>query len=203
MEWPGDVPEHWETGQLRRRFAVVNGGTRASGNDAYRDGETVWLTPDDLGRNAGSWISDGRRRITEDGVHNSNAQMSPAGSIVLSTRAPIGHIAIVAVPAATNQGCRTLAPDSRKALNNRGAGVPGQRQGAWGCRVDGVSGLGPSLSGGAGRAGAGALCRRGPAARVAVPGIGPFASGTLACRAARPQRPRAGPVDVLHSRGPA
>ena len=113
VEWLGDVPEHWEVAQLRRRFAVVNGGTPASGNDEYWDGETVWLTPDDLGRATGSWISEGRRRITKDGVRNSSARVSPAGSVVLSTRAPIGHLAIAAVPAATNQGCRTLVPDLR------------------------------------------------------------------------------------------
>ena len=113
VEWLGDVPEHWEVAQLRRRFAVVNGGTPASGNDEYWDGETVWLTPDDLGRTTGSWISEGRRRITKDGVRNSSARVSPAGSVVLSTRAPIGHLAIAAVPATTNQGCRTLVPDLR------------------------------------------------------------------------------------------
>ena len=113
VEWLGDVPEHWEVAQLRRRFAVVNGGTPATGIDDYWDGETVWLTPDDLGGNAGCWISEGRRRITKDGVRNSSARVSPVGSVVLSTRAPIGHLAIAAVPAATNQGCRTLVPDLR------------------------------------------------------------------------------------------
>ena len=110
VEWLGDVPEHWEVGHLRRWLAIVNGGTPASGNDAYWDGETVWLTPDDLGRNSGSWIGDSRRRVTKDGIRNSSARVSPAGSVVLSTRAPIGHIAVTAVPAATNQGCRTLVP---------------------------------------------------------------------------------------------
>ena len=117
VEWLGEVPQHWEIGQLRRRFAIVNGGTPASGNDRYWDGDTVWLTPDDLGKNSGSWISDGRRRITEDGVRSSSARVSPAGSIVLSTRAPIGHIAIAAVPAATNQGCRTLVPEPKTDSN--------------------------------------------------------------------------------------
>ena len=113
VEWLGDVPEHWEIGQLRRRFAVVNGGTPASANDAYWDGETVWLTPDDLGRNTRSWITEGRRRLTADGVRNSSARVCPKGSVVLSTRAPIGHLAILAASAATNQGCRTLVPDRR------------------------------------------------------------------------------------------
>ena len=111
VEWLGQVPEHWEVAQVRRWFNIVNGGTPASGDESYWDGETVWLTPDDLGRNSAAWISQSRRRITDDGVRNSSARVSPEGSIILSTRAPIGHIAITAVPAATNQGCRTLVPN--------------------------------------------------------------------------------------------
>ena len=111
VEWLGDVPEHWEVAQVRRWFDIVNGGTPASGDESYWDGETVWLTPDDLGRNSAAWISESRRRITDDGVRNSSARVSPEGSIILSTRAPIGHLAITAVPAATNQGCRTMVPN--------------------------------------------------------------------------------------------
>lgn len=110
VAWLGDVPEHWATGHLRRWFAIVNGGTPSSSEEAYWDGETAWLTPDDLGQNEGVWIAEGRRTITEDGVLNSSARVSPSGSIVLSTRAPIGHLAVTSVPAATNQGCRTLVP---------------------------------------------------------------------------------------------
>ena len=111
-DWVGAIPEHWEVCQVRRRFNVVNGGTPKSTEDTFWDGRTVWLTPDDLGQCSGAWISHGRRNITEDGVRNSSALVSPAGSIILSTRAPIGHLAISAVPAATNQGCRTLVPST-------------------------------------------------------------------------------------------
>ena len=112
VEWLGDVPEHWQSGALRRWFTIVNGGTPASAEETYWDGDIIWLTPDDLGQNEGAWISAGRRTITEEGVRNSSARVTPAGSIVLSTRAPIGHLAITGVPAATNQGCRTLVPSS-------------------------------------------------------------------------------------------
>ena len=128
VEWLGEVPEHWETCPTRRRFDIVNGGTPKSGIAEYWDGSTVWITPDDLGRNGRAWISEGRRNITENGVANSGAHISPAGSIVLSTRAPIGHLAILAAPAATNQGCRTLVPspamDSRFAYYSFSASRP-------------------------------------------------------------------------------
>ena len=93
VEWLGHIPEHWDIDPLRRRAAIVNGGTPASGDNTFWDGETVWLTPDDLGRNEGLLIRESRRRITEEGVRNSSAQVSPPSSIVLSTRAPIGHLA--------------------------------------------------------------------------------------------------------------
>ena len=112
VEWLGEVPQHWRSGPLQRWFSIANGGTPASSEEAYWDGATVWLTPDDLGQNEGAWIGTGRRTITEEGVRNSSARVTPAGSIVLSTRAPIGHLAITGVPAATNQGCRTLVPSS-------------------------------------------------------------------------------------------
>ncbi len=88
MEWLGEVPDHWEVAQIQRWFTIVNGGTPASGEEDYWDGETVWLTPDDLGRNPTAWISNGRRSITDDGVRNSSARVCPEGSIVMSTRAP-------------------------------------------------------------------------------------------------------------------
>ena len=112
VEWLGEVPEHWQSSPLQRWFSIVNGGTPASAEETYWDGDTVWLTPDDLGHNEGTWIGAGRRTITEEGVRNSSARVTPAGSVVLSTRAPIGHLAITGVPAATNQGCRMLVPSS-------------------------------------------------------------------------------------------
>ena len=110
VEWLGEVPEHWDACQLRRQFGIVNGGTPATSDDENWDGETVWLTPDDLGRNEGKAISEGRRNITSEGLRSSGARLSPPDSVVLSTRAPIGHLAVTAMPAATNQGCRTLVP---------------------------------------------------------------------------------------------
>ncbi|MYA01852.1 MAG: hypothetical protein F4Y35_08705 [Chloroflexi bacterium] len=110
VAWLGKVPHHWEVGPARRWFKIVNGGTPKSGVDEYWDGGVTWLTPDDLGQNQGEWIHKGRRTITLEGLHNSSATLCPPGSIVVSTRAPIGHVAISATETSTNQGCRTLVP---------------------------------------------------------------------------------------------
>lgn len=110
VEWLGDVPEHWEVGQLKRWFGIVNGGTPKSSEDAFWDGDIVWLTPDDLGRNLEEWITEGSRKLTLEGLESCSARLCPEGSIVVSTRAPIGHVAITSMTSATNQGCRTLVP---------------------------------------------------------------------------------------------
>ncbi|MYK01753.1 MAG: hypothetical protein F4037_07375 [Gemmatimonadales bacterium] len=110
VAWLGAVPEHWDVCQLRRAFSIANGGTPATSDYGNWDGEIAWLTPDDLGRHEGKSISEGRRSITPQGLQSSGARLSPPGSVVLSTRAPIGHLAVTARPAATNQGCRTLVP---------------------------------------------------------------------------------------------
>ena len=110
VKWLGDIPAHWDVAQLCRRLDIVNGGTPSGSNEDYWDGEVTWLTPDDLGRSVTALIAEGARKITQEGVSDSSARISPSGSIVMSTRAPIGHLAVTATPAATNQGCRTLVP---------------------------------------------------------------------------------------------
>lgn len=112
VSWIGAMPRHWGAAHLRRHVEIVNGGTPASGDEAAWDGRVVWLTPDDLGRNAGKSIAVGRRNITEHGVRSSSATVCPGDSVVVSTRAPIGHLAVTSVPTATNQGCRTLVPSA-------------------------------------------------------------------------------------------
>ena len=110
VEWLGEIPVHWDAGHAKRWFRIVNGGTPQSSVGEYWDGEVVWLTPEDLGQNQGHRIEGGRRMITVAGLQSCSASLCPQGSLVVSTRAPIGHLAITATNAATNQGCRTLVP---------------------------------------------------------------------------------------------
>jgi len=108
VEWLGEIPAHWEARRLKRLFRVVNGSTPKSDEPAYWDGEIPWATPDDLGKLAARELRRTGRYITREGYESCRTSMVPEGSLVLSTRAPIGHLAIAAVDLCTNQGCRSL-----------------------------------------------------------------------------------------------
>ena len=108
VEWLGEVPQHWEVKRLKYIFRVVNGSTPKSGVSEYWDGDIFWVTPDDLGKLKTSIISTTERQISSDGYQSCGTRLVPVGSLVLSTRAPIGHLAIAGIELCTNQGCRCL-----------------------------------------------------------------------------------------------
>ena len=108
VEWIGEIPEHWGVKPLKRVFKIINGGTPSSSEESYWNGEIVWVTPNDLSKLTEACIVDSERKITQDGLHNCSARIVPKGSIVISTRAPIGYVAIAGVPLCTNQGCKSL-----------------------------------------------------------------------------------------------
>lgn len=110
VEWLGDVPEHWGVLPLRRWYRVVNGGTPSSTEETYWHGSINWITPEDLGRNRSKRIGNSQRTLSIEGLMNCGAQLVPVNSITLSTRAPVGHLAITSRESCTNQGCRTLVP---------------------------------------------------------------------------------------------
>lgn len=87
---------------------VVSGGTPSTSNPDYWDGETAWVTPRDLGKPRDVEIRESERHITSKAVAHSSARILPIGTVVLSSRAPIGHLAITGAPLATNQGCKNI-----------------------------------------------------------------------------------------------
>ena len=108
VRWLGDIPEHWEVKPLKRTFAILNGSTPKSSEPDFWDGDIAWATPDDLGSLAADTMNATKRAITLEGYRSCGTTIAPTGSLVLSTRAPIGHLAIAGVPLCTNQGCRCL-----------------------------------------------------------------------------------------------
>lgn len=108
VEWLGEIPEHWESKAVKRQFRVVNGSTPKSGAAENWDGDIPWVTPDDLGKMNDRVINEPSRHLTRKGYESCGTQMVRAGSLVLSTRAPIGHLGIAGTAVCTNQGCRSL-----------------------------------------------------------------------------------------------
>ncbi len=94
---------------------IVNGGTPKSEVQEYWNGDLNWITPKEMGKLIGKEISSTERKITAQGMKNSSAKLLPVNSIILSSRAPIGHLAINKELMATNQGCKGLVPN--KTLN--------------------------------------------------------------------------------------
>jgi type I restriction enzyme, S subunit len=99
----------WQTKPIGEAFRVVNGGTPKTGVAAYWDGRHHWITPAEMGGLPSPYLSASRRRLTDEGLRV-GAELVPADSIILSTRAPIGHLVINELPMAFNQGCKGLVP---------------------------------------------------------------------------------------------
>ena len=112
LPWLGDVPAHWDVRRIGTIAQILNGATPSTSNASYWDGDIVWITPDDLGKLRGRYISDSSRRITDQDYRSCGTSLAPAGSIAISTRAPIGHLGILSSAACVNQGCRLLAPET-------------------------------------------------------------------------------------------
>jgi type I restriction enzyme, S subunit len=100
----------WSTRRLGEVCELVNGGTPKTGVPEYWDGGHLWITPAEMGKRLSPYVAETDRKITDMGLWNSSAQMLPPNSVILSSRAPIGHLVINTKPMATNQGCKGLIP---------------------------------------------------------------------------------------------
>lgn len=87
---------------------VVAGGTPSTKISSYWDGNISWITPKDLSNFSVKYITHGERNISEKGLNNSSAKLIPKNSVLLSSRAPIGYIAIASKELATNQGFKNF-----------------------------------------------------------------------------------------------
>jgi type I restriction enzyme S subunit len=106
------MKQGWENKHLGEISEIINGGTPDTSERKYWDGEILWITPKDMGKLNGIFVSDTERKITETGLKNSSAKILPVNSIILSSRAPIGHLAINKMPISTNQGCKGIIPEN-------------------------------------------------------------------------------------------
>ena len=109
-EIPFDIPNSWTFVRLKHIGEIVGGGTPKTNVNEYWDGDIPWLTPADLSGYEDMYISVGARTITEAGLASSSAQLLPANSVLYSSRAPIGYVAISANQLSTNQGFKSVVP---------------------------------------------------------------------------------------------
>ena len=103
----------WESAPIGDICDVVNGGTPKTGVPEYWGGPHRWITPAEMGKRSTPYIDQTDRTITDQGLQNSSARPLPPYSVILSSRAPIGHLVINTEPMATNQGCKGLVPRSQ------------------------------------------------------------------------------------------
>ena len=104
----------WKKYKLSEIGSVVGGATPSTTVDAYYNGDIPWLTPKDLSNFHERYIERGERNITKSGLNSCSAQLLPAGSVLFSSRAPIGYVAIAKNPIATNQGFKSIIPNPEK-----------------------------------------------------------------------------------------
>lgn len=90
---------------------VIGGGTPSTTNPKNFEGSIPWITPADMSGYSGKTISGGSRCISERGLEESGARWLPEGSVLFSSRAPIGYVAIASQPVTTNQGFKSFVPN--------------------------------------------------------------------------------------------
>jgi len=107
----GRIPKEWKIVKLSSRFKVLTGTTPSTKEEKYwKEGNINWFTPDDLGKNRGIFISESRRKITQKALEMNNLNLLNKGDIILSTRAPVGYVAVLEKKGTFNQGCKGLRP---------------------------------------------------------------------------------------------
>jgi len=107
VEWLGNVPAHWEVRRVKEAFAaIVGGATPPSANSDYWDGDVVWVTPSDVSRD--TRLGTSLRRISVAGLRSCSSHLVPIGSVIVTSRAPVGNVAIADTELCTNQGCKSL-----------------------------------------------------------------------------------------------
>jgi type I restriction enzyme S subunit len=107
----GEIPAGWNVKTVADLAEVVGGTTPSTKESAYWDEETHWwATPKDLSALAAPVLLDTERRITDAGLAQISSGLLPVGTVLLSSRAPIGYLAVAEVPVAINQGFIAMKP---------------------------------------------------------------------------------------------
>jgi len=98
----------WREYRIGEIADIVGGSTPSTADPSNFDGDIPWLTPKDLSNPHGRYVFRGARNLSRKGFKNCSAQLLPEGTVLLTSRAPIGYVALAGNPLATNQGFRNL-----------------------------------------------------------------------------------------------
>lgn len=102
--------DKWKTVRLKTLVEIVSGGTPSTDDDTFWNGNIPWVTPTEITKLKGRYISETERKLTGAGLKNSSATLIPKYSLILCSRATIGEIAINAQEITTNQGFKNIIP---------------------------------------------------------------------------------------------
>lgn len=108
--YPFEVPNNWVWTNLGSIGEIVGGGTPKTTIGEYWGNDVPWITPADMKQLGGKYISRGKRNISNLGLKNSSAKIMPKGTVIFSSRAPIGYCAIANNDLSTNQGFKSIVP---------------------------------------------------------------------------------------------
>ena len=111
-----EAKEDWEETCLGEVISVKGGTTPSTKETDFWDGTINWTTPKDLSNHTSVYMLDTERKITEKGLAKIGSGLLPLGTVLLSSRAPIGYLAITSIPVAINQGYIAILCD--KGLSN-------------------------------------------------------------------------------------
>ena len=101
----GEIPDGWEVSQIGDEVDAVGGSTPSTKEPSYwHQGDHYWATPKDLSKLSSPVLLDTNRKITDAGLRKISSRTLPVGTVLLSSRAPIGYLAIAEIPTAVNQG---------------------------------------------------------------------------------------------------
>ncbi len=107
------LPTGWVEVAIGDVCRVVGGSTPKTSVDEYWDGPIPWVTPDDLSKDRSQYVTTGRRSISQAGYDSCSTQMLPPGSVLYTSRAPIGYVAIARNDLCTNQGFKSFVLPER------------------------------------------------------------------------------------------
>ncbi len=106
-----EIPEGWEVKELCKIAEIVNGATPLTSDETNYGNDIIWITPYDLSNQKNKFIVKGQRSITQKGYDSCSTTLLPKGSVLMSSRAPIGLLAIADTELCTNQGFKSFVPN--------------------------------------------------------------------------------------------